>query len=83
MKQNLFDIIAEQTDGITKEAFLGPALRLGTAALKGLKGVGGMVIRNPMKTIGGAFTASDLASGSQRFANMANRNPTNPFTRTM
>ena len=80
MKQNLFDIIAEQTDGITKEAFLGAALRLGSAALKG---VGGMVMRNPMKTLGGAFTASDLASGTQRFANMANRNPTNPFTRTM
>lgn len=83
MKRDLFSIVASQTDEIVKEAFLGAALRIGQTVLKGVGSLGTKAIRNPGKTMGAAFTASDLASGAQRFSNVSAANASNPFTRSM
>jgi len=80
VKPNLFELVAEHTDGIEKEALLGIAARAGGALLKGVGWLGAKAIKNPLTTMGAAATASDLSAGTKRFANMANKNPSNPFT---
>jgi hypothetical protein len=81
VNQELFQLIADQTEAIEKQAFLGAALRLGGTLLKS---VGGAIVKSPMAALGtaasAAFTGSDLASGTKKFTAMANKNPSNPFT---
>lgn len=71
MKQNLFDLVAEQEESIVKEAFL-PVLRAaGKLALTAAK--------NPMKTLGAAWTAMDLKDGAKKFSDVTTANRVNPY----
>ncbi len=67
MSMRVFDLTSKGHEAIVKEAFL---LTAGLAAAKGL---GKMIARNPGKTLGAAFAASDIASGTKKLTNMAGR----------
>lgn len=63
MINQLFKAAADRHEAIVKAAFVGAMLG----------GIGRLVARNPLKTLGGVMYASDVASGAKKMTSAAGR----------
>lgn len=61
--KDFISTIHERHEAFIKEAFVGA---LAGMAGRGLVGVGKLIARNPLKTLGAGFTAHDVVSSAQR-----------------